>query len=235
VTLLLCDLDDTLVDRGRVFGLWAADFVQAHGLTAEDLRWVTVLDDGGITTRERFWSRIRLRFSLPQPVEELVSEWAVDFPSRYRCDAGVLDQLGEAHSRGWSLGVITNGDAHIQARKLAAAGLDLVVDSICISGADGVRKPDRRIFALAADRAGVPLESGWMIGDNPHADIAGARSVGLRTMWLSRGRTWSVAGFRPDHQAPDPATAIRWVLDTEPFNELTAASEDVQGCDGAGP
>jgi len=180
VTLLLCDLDDTLVDRGRVFGLWAADFVQAHGLTAEDLRWVTVLDDCGITTREHFWSRIRLRFSLPQPVEDLVAEWAVDFPSRYRCDAGVLDQLGEAHSRGWSLGVITNGDAHVQARKLAAAELDLVVDSICISGADGVRKPDRRIFALAADRAGVPLESGWMTATTrtPTSPVRAASAYG---------------------------------------------------------
>jgi FMN phosphatase YigB (HAD superfamily) len=140
----------------------------------------------------------------------------VDFPSRYRCEQAVLDQLREARRRGWSLGVVTNGDAEGQARKLAAAGLDAEVDSICISGADGVRKPDPRIFALAAERVGIPLRPGWMIGDHPEADIAGARAVGLGTVWLSRGRTWPLADLEPDHQAADPAAAIRWVLDAGP-------------------
>lgn len=48
-----------------------------------------------------------------------------------------------------------------------AAGLDELVDAVCISGAVGVREPERRIFEPAAERAGVPLEDGWMIGDNP--------------------------------------------------------------------
>jgi FMN phosphatase YigB (HAD superfamily) len=113
--------------------------------------------------------------------------------------------------------VVTNGDADGQARKLAAAGLDTAVDSICISGAEGVRKPDPRIFALAAERAGAPLRPGWMIGDHAEADIAGARAVGLGTVWLSRGRTWPIADLEPDHQAVDSAAAIRWVLEAEPI------------------
>lgn len=215
MALLLCDLDDTLVDRGRVFELWAPDFVHAHRLADEDLAWLTVLDDGGTTTREEFCAHVKQRFALPLPVEVLVAEWGEGFPSRYRCVPGVLALLREARSRGWSLGVVTNGDAEVQARKLAASGLNAAVDSICISGAEGVRKPDKRIFALAAERAGAPLVSGWMIGDDPLADIAGARGVGLRTIWVSRGRSWSLAGFEPDHQAHDPATGIRWLLDAD--------------------
>jgi FMN phosphatase YigB (HAD superfamily) len=212
MALLLCDLDDTLVDRGRVFGLWANDFVQAHGLTSEDRSWLTVLDNGGMTTREHFWDSIRRRIGLRQPVEVLVADWAVDFPSLYRCDDGVLDSLADARERGWLLGVVTNGDADIQARKLVAAGLDVAVDSVCISGAEGFRKPDRRLFALAAERAGAPLASGWMIGDNPQADIAGARGAGLGTVWLSRGRIWPIADFQPDHQVEHPAAAIQLVI-----------------------
>ena len=212
MALLLCDLDDTLVDRGRVFGLWANDFAQAHGLTSEDRSWLTVLDNEGMTTREHFWDSIKRRVGLRQPVEVLVADWAVDFPSLYRCDDGVLDSLADARERGWSLGVVTNGDADIQARKLVAAGLDVAVDSVCISGAEGFRKPDRRLFALAAERAGAPLDSGWMIGDNPQADIAGARGAGLRTVWLSRGRIWPIADFQPDHQVEHPADAIQLVI-----------------------
>jgi FMN phosphatase YigB (HAD superfamily) len=55
-----------------------------------------------------------------------------------------------------------------------------------------------------------------MIGDNPQADISGARGAGLRTVWLSRGRTWLIDDFEPDYQAADPAAAIQHVLNSEP-------------------
>ena len=43
-------------------------------------------------------------------------------------------------------------------------------------------------------------------------DIAGARGAGLRTVWLSRGRTWPIADFLPDHQVEHPAAAIQLVI-----------------------
>lgn len=207
--LLLCDLDDTLVDRGRVFRGWARGFAQARQLTSKDVTWLTGLDRGGSTPREDFWATIKQRLGLTEPVEVLVKRWATDFPALYRCDRGVLDMLTQATARGWSLGIVTNGDADVQARKLAASGLDTLVDAICISGAEGVRKPDSRLFRLAAERAGAPLPDGWMIGDNPQADIAAARAVGLRTVWLSRGRAWPIADFVPDQLSI--RTAPRWV------------------------
>jgi putative hydrolase of the HAD superfamily len=213
--LLLCDLDDTLVDRGRIFDLWADEFVRAHGLTPSDRGWLSELDDSGMTERVTFWASIKTRVGLLAPVDELVADWGVILPSRYQCDEGVLAGLAEARARGWSLGIVTNGDAVVQARKLAASGLDAAVDSVCISGAEGIRKPDQRLFALAAERAGAALTSGWMIGDNPQADIAGARSAGLRTVWLSRGRTWPIEDFEPDYQAPDPAAAIQHVINAD--------------------
>ena len=78
-------------------------------------------------------------------------------------------ELLDARAKGWSLSVVTNGDATVQGRKATAAGLDELVDAVCISGALGVRKPERRIFELAAERAGAALDNGWMIGDNPEA------------------------------------------------------------------
>jgi len=120
--------------------------------------------------------------------------------------------LGEARAMGWMLGIVTNGDAAIQARKIAAAGLADLVDAVCISGAEGVRKPDPRLFLLAAEMAGAPAGRGWMIGDDPDADVAGGRAAGLRTVWVRRHRIWRESGYRPDMQADTTTEAIGLVL-----------------------
>lgn len=212
MALLLCDLDDTVVDRGRIFGQWVADFTRPLEVSREDLAWIDALDGGGLTPRADFFAGVVQRLGLSAAVRDLVEAWTHDFPARYRCDPGVREGLIDARAQGWSLGVVTNGDATVQGRKATAAGLDELVDAVCISGAVGVRKPERRIFEVAAERAGVPLDGGWMIGDNPEADIGGGRGAGLRTVWLSRGRNWPRHDYKPDLQAPDPAAAIRQVL-----------------------
>jgi putative hydrolase of the HAD superfamily len=38
-----------------------------------------------------------------------------------------------------------------------------------------------------------------MAGDNPEADIAGGARVGLRTIWLRRGREWPLDDVEPTH------------------------------------
>lgn len=42
-----------------------------------------------------------------------------------------------------------------------------------------VRKPDPILFSIALQRAGFAPEEVWFCGDNPEADIAGARASGL--------------------------------------------------------
>ncbi|MEU7893936.1 HAD hydrolase-like protein [Nonomuraea sp. NPDC049152] len=49
---------------------------------------------------------------------------------------------------------------------------------------EGVGKPDRGLFEIAARRCGVSLaDGGWMVGDRLGADIAGGRSSACR--WAS--------------------------------------------------
>lgn len=104
---------------------------------------------------------------------------------------------------------MTNGDAAVQAAKIAAAGLDPLVDGICISGAEGVAKPHREIFDLAALRCGADLVGGWMIGDNPLADVQGAHQAGLNSVWIaSEGKGAPSNRLRPNQPrlCPPPST-----------------------------
>ncbi|WP_214104715.1 HAD hydrolase-like protein [Acrocarpospora catenulata] len=51
-----------------------------------------------------------------------------------------------------------------------------------------------------------------MIGDSAAADVGGGRAVGLRTIWIDRGRQWPDAIDRPDHVVGDVAEAIAILL-----------------------
>ncbi|MFC4591855.1 HAD family hydrolase [Sphaerisporangium corydalis] len=76
------------------------------------------------------------------------------------------------------------------------------------TGVEGVRKPDIRLFKVAAQRCGLPLEGGgWMVGDNLLADIGGGQEAGLRTIWIDRG-VWVGHDHSADHVATDVLQAI---------------------------
>jgi FMN phosphatase YigB (HAD superfamily) len=74
-------------------------------------------------------------------------------------------------------------------------------------------------------------DEGWMVGDSPAADIAGARAAGLTAVWLHRGRVWDEAvalpdpyavkvgepgrdltGLRPDHVVSDIPAAVALMM-----------------------
>jgi len=73
-------------------------------------------------------------------------------------------------------------------------GLAEFFEVACFSSHVGFRKPDPRIFRSALDALGVPANRAVFVGDEPEADIAGARAAGLRAVWIDRA----------DRPPPDP-------------------------------
>ena len=57
----------------------------------------------------------------------------------------------------------------------------VIVDSTQV----GITKPDPRIFRRAVEALGVPLARAVFVGDSPARDMAGARSVGMRHIWVA--------------------------------------------------
>ncbi len=114
------------------------------------------------------------------------------------------------------LAVLTNGPATTQAQRLQRLGLYEQFDFILISGAIGVGKPDPRFFAEALTRGGVPPDRAVMIGDNPLADIGGAKGSGLRAVWMNRNDApWPDRTIKPDavvHNLLDAVAAAQRFL-----------------------
>lgn len=210
--LVIFDLDNTLVDRDRFFGEWAASFVRERRLDVEpSLAILRDLDEDGTSPRTAFFELVCSRLGVEGPAERLVDEYWRDQMERYRCDDETIAGLRLLRRSGYKLGIATNGGAR-QLDKIAACGLDGLVDACCVSRVVGYAKPDPRLFAAVADRCGSSLDGAWVVGDRAGTDIAGAVAVGARSVWLRRGRPWVESGFEPTMAADTTADAIQLIL-----------------------
>jgi putative hydrolase of the HAD superfamily len=70
-------------------------------------------------------------------------------------------------------------------------------EAIVVSSRVGYQKPQPQIFAHALELAGVPPERAWHVGDNPGADVQGARQLGIQPILIDRERRYP--NGLPDH------------------------------------
>ncbi len=89
-----------------------------------------------------------------------------------------LVALGRRHR----LASFSNGNADLQRIGLAHHF------EVSLAAADtGAAKPDPRAFNAVLRSLGASADDVVYIGDDPEADVAGARAAGMRTVWVNRG------------------------------------------------
>jgi len=121
---------------------------------------------------------------LPGPLlDELIAHfheqrhWAV-YPD-------VVDTLRALRDRGLSLLVVSNWDSTLPSL-LSRLGLAPFFDHVVVSALVGVSKPDRGIFDVAREAAGLSPDETLHVGDSPTDDYEGARQAGLSALLLDR-------------------------------------------------
>lgn len=209
ISAILFDLDETLLDRTTSLVAFLADqydcFADKLGDVPFDAwsRRFLVLDARGRCHKSivyaailsEFGGELELAPALLEDYNQRCSLYAQAFP-------GMVEMLQRLRSRGLALGIVTNGETVFQTRTIDALGLRDHVDAVLISEAEGLRKPDARLFDRAADRLGVEPSHCLFVGDNPVADILGAFAAGMQTAWFRSGADW------PGDLAPMPGVAI---------------------------
>lgn len=211
---LLCDLDDTLIDRAGAFDDWAVRFAARNGLGEEDSRFLRWLDrdrQNRHRPRDEFFTMARDALNLVPGAHELMSEYLDEMAQLARPARGVRAVLRRATAQGWPIAVVTNGDDR-QRRKLGAARLTSLVNVVVISGEVGLAKPDPEILCYAAGRLGGDCGRTWVVGDHPVNDIQAGHDAGMLTAWVSLGRTWVGQSSAPSVVSATAAGAIRAVL-----------------------
>jgi putative hydrolase of the HAD superfamily len=88
-------------------------------------------------------------------------------------------------SKGYHLGVISDGITIKQWEKLIRLGLHHFFDEVVTSEEAGVAKPDERIFQLALNRMGCQAKKSIMIGNKFNKDIVGALNIGMSAILVN--------------------------------------------------
>ena len=210
--LLLLALDNTVLDRTGPFRAWAQHFLVDVKAPASDLDWLLGIDADGLTSRWDVADAIIERYELSASPYRVAEELHEGLLARTRFETLLACTLRIAVDAGWAPVIVTNGTVREQEDRIRRTGVDRCVAGWVIAEEVGVSKPNPRIFQTAARRAGISLDGAWVIGDSPEADISGAHSLGLRSVWLSRGRNWTETRYEPTRTATSLVTAIGTIL-----------------------
>ena len=90
---------------------------------------------------------------------------------------GVKDFLDDLRIIGIPTAIVTDLTAQIQFRKIVYFGLDQYFNFVITSEEAGFDKPHSAPFELAVQKMQPESDCIWMIGDDPVADIGGARKA----------------------------------------------------------
>jgi putative hydrolase of the HAD superfamily len=140
---------------------------------------------------ERAWWRDVVRVACGAEVpsacfDALFAHYAA--ASAWRVFPDARPALATLARRGMRVGVISNFDGRLPTL-LERLDLASSLDAIVWSSEAGAAKPDPAIFAAAARALGVPVTALRHVGNDPHADAAGARAAGATAILLDRDGT----------------------------------------------
>ncbi|MFF4806023.1 HAD family hydrolase [Streptomyces sp. NPDC001351] len=210
VAAVLFDVDGTLVDHQSASDAAVVEMLQACptsspvGLKRVISRWNELQDwamerylAGELTFAEQ--RRVRVKRFVGELgtgtwSDRQADAWFSRYLDRYEAAWDVYEDVPPAlaaltaEHAGLRLGVITNGDADQQRRKLRRTGLADLLDHFTASSEAGVAKPDPRIFVTACTRLGLCADQVVYVGDRLGTDTEAAIAAGLRGVWLDRER-----------------------------------------------
>jgi putative hydrolase of the HAD superfamily len=194
IKAVLFDLDETLLDRNATVEAYLKDQYRRYNLNhlpfeAYRDRFIE-LDEHGYADKQKVFGTLIKEFDLSASIEELVADFRQNAWRDCQTFSDAERVLRQLRTRGYRLGIVTNGSSESQRAKLLSSGLAGLVEEVLISAEEKVKKPDVEIFARAAERLGARAEECLFVGDNPQTDIGGAHAAGMQTAWLKRYLAW---------------------------------------------
>jgi 2-haloacid dehalogenase len=158
--------------------------------------------DGGLPYRE----------VMAHALLAIASEVGVELPQEERDALGrslpswpvfpeVRTALAEARRRGWRLAILSNSDSDLIRSSIVAIGVR--IDVVVVAGEIGSYKPDHGHWRVFFESTRVAPERHVHVAASLYHDIAPARELGLRSIWINR--LGEVGEPAPTRELPDLA------------------------------
>lgn len=197
IKILFFDIGYTLVDEGAV---WKAR-CEEQATTEEAKKLNLSADD--ICREVENASRLRL-----PPFKTVVKKFNFSFSAPYRHELETLytsvPNVLTTLSKKYALGVIANQSSGLKER-LEEFDILKYFGYVISSSDVQIQKPDVRIYEYAIKSVGCLPSEAVMIGDRLDNDIAPAKAVGMKTVWVKQG----FGGL----QTPLPEAAPDYIID----------------------
>jgi len=146
------------------------DYIKAHSKFADDFH-------KGLICEDEFWGEICSELNVPKP--KIRSLWTEAFKTDYMPKADMFSMAASLKENGYRTAILSNTE--LPAMQYFHQQRYDMFDVLVFSCAEGVKKPDRKIYELTLEKLGSLPEQSVFIDDNPEY-INGAKEVGINTV-----------------------------------------------------
>ena len=193
IKCLIFDLDETLVNRWATMELFLKEqhsrfdldsLIDKDTFARENL----IAQNNGYTEKTVAYRKVCEAYSLDLGLpEKLYDDYINNYGQNAVAMKGALKLLESLQDK-YTLAMVTNGKTSCQNKKIDSLGIRKYFKTIKISQTEGIAKPDLRIFDLCLKDLGLDARECAFIGDHPVNDIASARKVGMKGIWVKNDR-----------------------------------------------
>jgi putative hydrolase of the HAD superfamily len=96
-----------------------------------------------------------------------------------------VQQVLEELKPNYRMGIVSDAQSCFALPEIKATGLAEYFDPVVISGSDGYRKPDPRLFEKALDLMKLKASQVIYVGNDMYRDIHGAQRAGIKTIFVN--------------------------------------------------
>lgn len=189
--LIIFDLDDTLYyERDYVFEGFknvALYLEKKYSLKFEEIyeKIKNIFYEEG---RGQIFNLLCENLEINENIDRLVEVYRSTEPREIKLYDDAIYFINYLKEKDYKLGIITDGLASVQRKKLKSLGLYKLIDKIIVTDELGREfwKPSTKSYKDILEEFNIAGDEAIYIGDNPSKDFIGARKLGIRTIRIIR-------------------------------------------------